>query len=54
MFKPSDKVKISDGVFENLFAIFKCYESDERIILLMNFLGSEQSLSIKKKSVITL
>ena len=53
-FKPGDKVKISNGVFENYMAIFKCYKSDERIILLMNLLGSEQSLSIKKESVIAL
>ena len=53
-FKPGDKVQISDGPFNNYMAIFKCYKSDERVILLMNLLGHEQSLSIKKESVITL
>ena len=53
-FKPGDKVQISDGVFKNWVAIFKCYKSDERVILLMNLLGHEQSLSFKKKSVIAL
>ncbi len=53
-FKPGDKVQISDGAFKNWAAIFKCYKSDERIILLMNLLGSEQSLSFKKESVTTL
>ena len=53
-FKPGDKVQITDGAFKNWVAIFKCYKPDERVILLMNFLGNEQSLSIKKKSVITL
>ena len=50
-FKPGDKVQISDGAFKNWMAIFKCYKSDERVILLMNLLGQEQSLSINKESV---
>ena len=53
-FKPGDKVQITDGVFENYMAIFKCYKPDDRVILLMNLLGCEQSLSIKKESVIAL
>ena len=53
-FKPGDKVQISDGVFNNFVAIFESYKSDERVILLMNLLGQEQSLSIKKESVIAL
>ena len=51
-FKPGDKVQISDGVFKNWVAIFKCYKPDERVILLMNLLGNEQSLSFKKELVI--
>ena len=53
-FKPGDKVQISDGTFKNWVAIFKCYKPDERVILLMNVLGREQSLSIKEESVIAL
>ena len=53
-FKSGDKVQISDGSFKNYMAIFKCYKSDERIILLMNLLGHEQSLSFKKESISTL
>ena len=53
-FKPGDKIQISDGAFKNYMAIFKSYKSDERIILLMNLLGNEQSLSFKKESVIAL
>ena len=53
-FKPGDKVQISDGAFKNYMAIFKCYKPDERVILLMNLLGNELSLSIKNTSVITL
>ena len=53
-FKPGDKVQITNGVFENYMAIFKCYKPDDRVILLMNLIGREQSFSIKKESVITL
>ena len=53
-FKPGDKVQISDGAFKNYMAIFKCYKSDERVILLMNLLGNEQSLSFKKELVIAI
>jgi len=52
--KPGDKVQISDGPFKNYMAIFKCHKPEERVILLMNFLGNEQSLSIENTSVITL
>ena len=53
-FKPGDNVQIIDGVFENYMAIFKCYKPDDRVILLLNLLGREQTLSIKKESVTTL
>ena len=53
-FKPGDKVQISDGTFNNCIAIFKCYKSDERVILLMNLLGNEQSLSFNEELVTTL
>ena len=53
-FKPGDKVQISDGPFKNWIAIFKCYKSDERVILLMNLLGCEQSINIKEESVTAL
>ena len=53
-FKPGDKIQIIDGAFKNWVAIFESYKSDDRVILLMNLLGREQSLSIKKESVTTL
>ena len=53
-FKPGDKVQISDGTLKNWVAIFKCYKPDERVILLMNLFGREQSLCIKKELVIAL
>ena len=53
-FKPGDKIQIIDGAFKNWVAIFKCYKPDERVILLMNLLGREQSLNIKEASVTAL
>ena len=53
-FKPGDNVQITDDVFKNYMAIFKCYKSDERVMLLMNLLGKEQSLSFKKELVIAI
>jgi len=53
-FNSGDKVQISDGPFENYMAIFKCYRSDERVILLMDLLGRQQSVCMKKESVIAL
>ena len=50
-FKSGDKVQITDGVFKNCIAIFKSYKSDERVILLMNILGQQQKLTIKKETL---
>ena len=53
-FKPAQSVRITDGVFKNFIAIFKSLKSDERVILLMNILGQQQTLNIKRKSIIGL
>jgi transcriptional antiterminator RfaH len=53
-FKSGDKVQITDGVLKNCVAIFKSFKSDDRVILLMNLLGQQQSITIKQKSVIGL
>ena len=53
-FNPGDKVQITEGVFKNCSAIFKSFKSDERVILLMNLLGQEQTINIKKQSLIGL
>ena len=53
-FKPGDEVQITDGVFKNCVAIFKTFKSDERVILLMNLLGQQQSINIKRESLIGL
>ena len=53
-FKTGDKVQITEGVFKNCVAIFKSFKSDERVILLMNLMGQQQTINIKKKSLIGL
>ena len=53
-FKKGDKVQILDGVFKNCIAIFKSSKPQERVVLLMNILGQQQSITIKKESVIRL
>ena len=53
-FKPGDQVQITDGAFKNCIAIFKSFKSDMRVILLIDLLGQQQTISIKQKSLITL
>ena len=48
------EIEITEGVFKNCVAIFKCFKSDERVILLMNLMGQQQTISVKKKSLIGL
>jgi len=50
-FKPGDKIQITDGIFKNCVAIFKSSKSEERVILLMNLLGQQQTINIKKTSI---
>jgi len=51
---PGETVQISDGVFKNYLAIFKSIKSDDRIILLLNLMGQQQSINIERKSIIGL
>tara|TARA_B100001175_G_C19474078_1_gene623305 strand:+ start:298 stop:771 length:474 start_codon:yes stop_codon:yes gene_type:complete len=53
-FKLGQSVKITDGVLQNCVAIFKSFKSDERVILLLNIMGQEQTINLKKKSIIGL
>lgn len=53
-FNKGDNVKITDGVFKNCIAIFKSIKADERVTLLMNLMGQEQSININKNSIIAL
>jgi transcriptional antiterminator RfaH len=53
-FKSGDKIQITDGVFKNCVAIFKSSKPQERVVLLLNILGQQQSITIKQESVISL
>jgi len=53
-FKPGDKVQITEGVFKNCVAILKSIKSDERVLLLLNLVGQQQSINIEQKSLIGL
>ena len=53
-FHQGDKVQITEGVFKNCVAIFKSFKSDERVLLLMNLMGQQQTIIIKKKSLISI
>ena len=53
-FKPGENVQITEGIFKNCIAIFKSFKSDERVILLLNLMGQQQSLNIQRKSIIGL
>jgi transcriptional antiterminator RfaH len=53
-FKPGDQVQITDGTLKNCTAIFRSFKSDIRVIILMNILGQEQTISINKKSLVAL
>jgi transcriptional antiterminator RfaH len=53
-FKKGDKVQINDGVFKSCIAIFQSIKSDERVLILLNLLGQEQTININKKSLVGL
>lgn len=53
-FKKGDKVQIKDGVFKSCIAIFQSIKSDERVLILLNLLGQEQTININKKSLVGL
>jgi transcriptional antiterminator RfaH len=49
--KPGERVVIIEGSFSNVEAIFSSSDGDQRVILLLNILHSEQNLSFPLQSV---
>tara|TARA_R110002072_G_scaffold1559_3_gene12902 strand:- start:36239 stop:36727 length:489 start_codon:yes stop_codon:yes gene_type:complete len=45
LFKPGDTVSITEGCFKDIEAIVKAVTSDDRIIVLMNILHSQQAMT---------
>ncbi|OFE11743.1 hypothetical protein PHACT_00050 [Pseudohongiella acticola] len=46
LYKPGQRVVVTDGCFKHIEAIVKAVTSDDRIIVLMNILHSQQSVAI--------
>jgi len=51
-FKIGEKVEITEGIFKNYIAIVKSIEPDERVVLLLNLIGQQQSINLKQNSII--
>ncbi len=47
LYKPGEKVVIIDGCFKHIEAIVKAVTSDERIIVLLNILNSQQAVAMQ-------
>jgi transcriptional antiterminator RfaH len=48
---PGDRVRITEGAFAQMEAIFLANDGDERVMLLMNLLNNEQRLSFPVGSI---
>jgi transcriptional antiterminator RfaH len=53
-FDKGDSVQITEGVLKNCIAIFESFKSNDRVILLMNLMGQQQTINLKRKSLIRL
>ena len=51
LFQPGEKVRISDGPFADLEAVFQCFDGEERVILLLNIMQRQQTLRVPLKAV---
>ena len=51
-FKSGNKVQITEGAFTGCEAIFNCYDSDERLNVLMHLIGKQHKLVLQKESVV--
>jgi transcriptional antiterminator RfaH len=49
--QPSDRVTITHGAFANVEAIFKTYDGDERVVILLNLMHREQPLVLPVSSI---
>jgi transcriptional antiterminator RfaH len=49
--KPGERVQITEGAFSQLEAIFLSHDSDERVMLLLNILQTEQVLPFPLRAV---
>lgn len=50
-YKKGDKLRVESGAFYGLDAIFENYDSDQRIIVLMNILGQQQKVVMQAEQL---
>ncbi len=48
---PGDRVMIINGAFADIEAIFKAYDGDERVVILLNLMRREQQLVLPVSSI---
>lgn len=49
--KPGQSVELSDGPFQGLEAIFQAYDGEERAIVLISFMQTQQSVRVPVASI---
>lgn len=49
--QPGDRVTITHGAFTDIEAIFKTYDGDERVVILLNLMHREQQLVLPVSSI---
>ncbi|MEE1920261.1 transcription/translation regulatory transformer protein RfaH [Pseudomonas asiatica] len=53
-FSEGDKVRIKDGPFSDMEAIFVTSHGDERVVLLLNLLNRQQQIRVRRAAVTTI
>lgn len=48
LFKPGDKVFIEDGPFAGMQALFLAQKGEERVVILLNWLGRENRVTVER------
>jgi len=49
--RPGDRVSIIDGAFAGLTGVFHKANSEERVIILLNFLGEQNRVALKREQI---
>ena len=51
LFQPGERVRITDGPFVDLDAVFDSFDGEDRVLLLLNIMQRQQALRIPLKAV---
>lgn len=49
---PGDSIKIADGAFTDRAGIFQCSSDNDRVVVLLNLLGRQTTVTINRSNVI--